>query len=281
MIIKKVKNNLKLTNDGKLEIVFIGCGTAFGKKLFNNNFLLIKGDTHLMVDFGMTGPRALLQSTGLEVTEIENYFISHCHADHIGGLEYIALMNRYYAQKVLNKPKLNMIIPKEFEKILWNYSLRGGLEWNEADPVGKHLKFKDYFNPIRPKQVFDDRRAVMKINFKGINIEIFETNHIPERARSHNEAFHSFGLFVDNKILITCDTKFDRELLDYYGPNVDYIFHDSALEPNPVHSSLKELTKLPKKLKEKIFLMHYDDNFENYDAEGFAGFVKQGYRYIF
>lgn len=281
MNIKKVRKNLKLSNDGNLEIVFIGCGTAFGKKLFNNNFILIKGSTHLLVDFGMTGPQALRESTGLDVSDIENIFISHSHADHIGGLEYLALINRYFSQKTFNRPKINMIISKEFEKILWNNSLKGGMEWNEKDPLGKLLKFSDYFKTIRPKPIYDNNRSSMKINFQGINIEIFETNHIPEKARSHHEAFHSYGLFVDNRILITCDTKFDRELLEFYNPYTEYIFHDTAFEDNPVHASLKELKKLPKKIKEKMFLMHYEDNWEDQNIDGFAGLVKQGYRYIF
>ena len=40
----KIEDKLSLQNDGKLEIVFIGTGTAFSEKLGNNNILIIKGD---------------------------------------------------------------------------------------------------------------------------------------------------------------------------------------------------------------------------------------------
>ncbi|NQW29443.1 MAG: hypothetical protein HQ472_02895 [Ignavibacteria bacterium] len=55
MIEERIENPLSLKNDGKLEVVFLGTGTAFAKDLYQTNLLLIKGDTHILVDFGMTG----------------------------------------------------------------------------------------------------------------------------------------------------------------------------------------------------------------------------------
>ncbi len=69
---KSKKNNQKLSlvNNGDLELFFIGTGSAFAKTSYQTNFIIIKGDTHIMVDFGMTGPRALYKTTGLDATEI-------------------------------------------------------------------------------------------------------------------------------------------------------------------------------------------------------------------
>ena len=50
-------NRLSLKNDGQLELFFIGVGSAFALKNNQTNFLIIKGDKHIMVDFGMTGRR--------------------------------------------------------------------------------------------------------------------------------------------------------------------------------------------------------------------------------
>lgn len=279
MKIEKLHKPLSLKNDGNLEIVFIGCGTAFGKVLYNNNLIVIKGDTHLLIDFGMTGPIALRENTGLEVSDIENILITHSHADHIGGLEYLALFNRYVAQKFMNKPKLKMIISEDYEKILWNMSLRGGMEWNETSTSNKRLTFQDYFIPVRPRLISVKPRLIQDIDFEGINLEIFGTNHIPENAETQADAFITYGVFIDNRIFISGDTKFDLRLIEKYADKSEFIFHDSSFSPNPVHSSIEELRTLPANVKEKIYLMHYGDNWQDQDITGFAGLVKEGYRY--
>ena len=66
---------------------FIGTGSAFAKTHHQTNFLIIKGDHHIMVDFGMTGPNALRETAGLEPTDLKCILPTHSHADHIGGIE--------------------------------------------------------------------------------------------------------------------------------------------------------------------------------------------------
>ncbi|MFK5281974.1 hypothetical protein ACI3PL_20700, partial [Lacticaseibacillus paracasei] len=65
------EEKLSLKNDGALEVFFIGTGSAFAKTHYQTNFLIIKGDHHVMVDFGITGPVALPQTSKLEATDIE------------------------------------------------------------------------------------------------------------------------------------------------------------------------------------------------------------------
>jgi ribonuclease BN (tRNA processing enzyme) len=74
-----------LENKGDLELTFIGTGGAFSKKYFQNNVLVVKGDSHLLIDCGTRAPEAL-DLLGLSVGAIRNYLVTHSHADHIGGL---------------------------------------------------------------------------------------------------------------------------------------------------------------------------------------------------
>ncbi|MBI5323911.1 MAG: MBL fold metallo-hydrolase [Ignavibacteriae bacterium] len=278
MKIIKCKKPLKLKNSGKLEFVFIGTGTALGKKLFHNNCIIIKGNSHILVDFGMTGPEALRESAGLDVLDIENIIITHSHADHIGGLEYLALSRKYSRNK---NNKLKLISTSEYRNILWEMSLRGGMEWNETNKSGKPLTFSDYFEHIKPKVISESPRLVVGIEFQGIKIEMFRTLHIPENAETFADAFLTFGIFVDNHVLFTADTKYDKSLIDMYAHKSEVIFHDASFEPNPVHASVQQLRKLPKNIKKKIYLMHYGDDWAKYDVSDFAGIARQGYRYIF
>lgn len=270
-----------MTNDGTLEIVFLGVGGAFSQTLFNTNFLIIKGDAHLLVDFGTTGPFSLPASTGLTLSDIQAILPTHSHCDHIGGIESLALWNRYVAIPQFGKHKISMIISEEYEDILWNQSLRGGMEQNEYSSEGKPLAMSDFFDIIRPNWLDREPRLRLELDWNGIHIELFGTNHVPEQASSASSAFITHGLHIDGRVFFSGDTKFDKELLNMYADRSEYMFHDASFFPNPVHASLEELRTLPSSIKEKMFLVHYGDAHAQYSVEEFCGFTQKGMRYIF
>lgn len=281
MKIVPVEKPLRLTNDGTLEIVFLGVGGAFSQTLFNTNFLIIKGDAHLLVDFGTTGPFSLPASTGLTLSDIQAILPTHSHCDHIGGIESLALWNRYVAIPQFGKHKISMIISEEYEDILWNQSLRGGMEQNEYSSEGKPLAISDFFDIIRPNWLDREPRLRLELDWNGIHIELFGTNHVPEQASSASSAFITHGLHIDGRVFFSGDTKFDKELLNMYADRSEYMFHDASFFPNPVHASLEELRTLPSSIKEKMFLVHYGDAHAQYSVEEFCGFTQKGMRYIF
>ena len=271
---------LPLTNSGNLEVFFIGVGSAFALKHYQLNLLLVKGKHHVMVDFGMTGPIALEKTAGLAVTDITTFLPTHSHADHIGGLEAACLLNRYVGMKSKGKPKLKAIVTEGYQEILWDRSLRGGLEWNE-EAGGHHLCFTDYFDVIRPQWLANSPRERFSVRVGEIEIEMFRTRHVPDCANGWQDAFTSFGLFVDGHVFISMDTQFDRELIAEYAPRSTAMFHDVQFFPGAVHAPLADLRTLPAEIKAKMHLMHYADNWEAQDITGFAGWTKQGVRYIF
>jgi ribonuclease BN (tRNA processing enzyme) len=274
-------NKLALTTDGELKLFFIGVGSAFAAKNFQNNVLIIKGDTHIMVDFGMTGPQALLTTTGLAPTDIGMVLPTHSHADHVGGLECVALTNRYVGQRFMHKPKTKMVIGQEYQRILWDYTLRGGLEWNE-EPTDTHkrLTFSDFFEVIRPTWKSHQPREIFEVEVGPIHLEMFRTRHIPEQSTGWETSFVSFGLMIDNKVFFSGDTQFDPELVEMYS-HAKVMFHDVQFFPGAVHAPLEDLRKLPKGIKSKMLLMHYADNYEAQKVEEFAGWAKQGVEYTF
>lgn len=281
-VISETKKPLSLKDNGELELFFIGTGSAFATSLYQTNFLIIKGDQHILIDFGMTGPAALLNTAGLKASDIEVILPTHSHADHVGGIECLGLMNRYIGMKFMNKPKIKMIISEEYQRVLWDSTLRGGMEWNEQEiETGRKLSFGDYFQLIRPIWKKSQPREVFEIDFNGIHLEMFRVKHTPESANDWQESFIGHGLFIDDKVFVSGDTKFDLDLINMYKDRAKVMFHDTQFFKGGVHASLEELKTLPDEVKRKMFLMHYPDGWEKQKIEDFAGYTEQGKSYIF
>lgn len=272
---------LSLTNDGHLEIFFLGVGAAASERNFQNNFLIIKGNQHLLVDLGSTGQRALKETAGLAVTDIEWVFPTHSHADHVGGIENMAQLNRYVGIPFLKRPKLKMLITEEYQRILWEHTLQGGLQHNEqAAETGRLMQLSDYFNILRPHWEVRQPREVFWYDLGPIHLEIFRTCHIPDMAPSWEASFISYGMTIDNRVFVSCDTKFDHDLIHMYSHS-EVMFHDCQFFPGAVHAPLTDLRGESAEVKAKMYLNHYADNWEKQDISGFGGWTQQGVRYIF
>ena len=271
---------LPLTNSGDLSLTFIGAGSAFTKKYFQNNLLIVKGDSHLLVDCGTRTPEAL-GLLGLSVTKIRNYLITHSHADHIGGLEEVMLLNRYGARQ-----KATLVATEKLRRVLWSMSLRGGAAYNEKHD-GKILELGDFWNFMTPSRVPSGPRELCEVDVGGIGIRLFRTKHTPDSARDWRSSFLSYGLIIDERVLFTSDTRYDPAMVEDFEAEYHFeaIFHDCQLFTGGVHASLEELAGLPEAIRAKTRLMHYGDNVEAFSGRikelGFAGLASQWTSYLF
>lgn len=271
---------LSLTNDGELSLFFVGVGSAFTKRNYQTNLLIIKGNDHILIDCGTKCTQALYE-LGLSITDIQNFLITHSHADHIGGLEEASLVGRYFARK---KPV--MVINETYQHILWDMSLRGGCAFSE-EKAGAVLTFGDFWEINRPKWLVNYPRETLEANVGGINLKLFRTKHIPDNSDSWETSFWSCGLIIDDKVMFTSDTRFDADLIDTYDKlfKFEMIFHDCQFFTGGVHASLDELNELPPAIKKKTYLTHYGDNWEKFEPKveeyGFAGLCKQHVHYNF
>jgi ribonuclease BN (tRNA processing enzyme) len=269
-----------LATDGTLELTFVGSGGAFSKKFFQNNLLVVKGGSHLLVDCGTRATEAL-GALGVPVAQLRNYLVTHCHADHAGGLEEIALMGRYAFKR---KPA--MVVTDRLRKVLWSMTLRGGAAFNEEHD-GKYLEFEDFWDQIRPKAVKGADRELCAALVGEIEVLLFRTKHIPDSSPDWSSSFPSYGVVIDRRVLFTSDTRYDPEMVlaldGEYG--LEAIFHDCQFYAGGVHASLDELAALPAAIKAKTRLMHYGDKVDEMlprIAElGFAGIAEQWATYRF
>ena len=256
----------------------MGVGSAFTKRNRQSNFLIIQGDHHVLVDCGTLGPLAL-DDLGLSVSKVQCYLPTHSHADHIGGFEEVALVNRYISN-ASNKPK--MIVPKEYQGLLWDKSLAGGIEFCEV-AQGQPLQLTDFFDIFRPKEMELFGRKLWSYQHGPMELILMRTLHIPDSAISIDEAQWCSGILVNRRVWVSGDTMFDKDYPTQFSKISEVMFHDCQMFQGGVHASYRQLMTLPDEVRSKTYLYHYNDNWDNpktwvEDSDNFTGDpVKDGF----
>lgn len=240
-----------------LILQMLGTGSAFAKRFYNNNALLESGGRTLLLDCGITAPRALFE-LGRGFDEIDAILITHIHADHVGGLEEMAFQMKFIFRR---KPVL--YVAEALIEPLWENSLRGGLEQEDLRSL------EDYFE-VRPLTPGTPTELL-----PGLKAELLQTPHIPNRP--------SYSILFNDFFFYTADMVFDGDLLDHLVEKrgVTAIFHDCQLHPpGIVHADLSRLLTLPEHIQRIVYLMHYGD-----DQPAFVGrtgpmtFIEQHAKY--
>ncbi|MGE0433410.1 MAG: MBL fold metallo-hydrolase [Planctomycetota bacterium] len=268
--VRVTSRKLKLSTadiGGHLRLAWLGVGSAFSTGNWQTNLIIIKGDASIMVDCGTLANRALA-GIGLSALDIRCILPTHSHADHVGGIEEVALKWRYVAPFIFGGTKgdhkPDAIITERYQQMLWGQTLRGGLAYSEEmtrDGELGEMVFEDYFNPIRPGNAPNAiDRPVFTANYKGIDLKMMRTKHIPEQPTTWRNCCWSCGLTIDDRVLYPGDTRFDPELVrDFTTDKIETIFHDAQSFPGGVHAGLAELKTLPDEIRRRMYLLHLDD----------------------
>lgn len=257
-----------------MTLKFLGAGGAFAPVSVGNSNLLLTSASgkRLLIDFGTTGPYILRDELGVPFNDIDGVYVSHCHSDHIGGLEQFAF-SRYFIPP-RTRPKL-FGVPEIFDE-LWNRSLRGGLD----SVQGKMMTLTDYFD-CQPM-------TGGTFEWEGWRFEAVPTVHIV----SGYTIKHSYGLFfkpihgVGEAVFFTTDTMFAPDLLAPWYYKASLILHDCETLPEEyrsgVHAHIKDLASLPEHVRKhpspqvrQFWLYHHGDPAHPL-GDQFAGFVTKG-----
>ncbi|MFC3908963.1 MBL fold metallo-hydrolase [Legionella dresdenensis] len=249
-----------------MKLIFLGAGSAFtvGTDNFHSNMLFVSDNQEkLMIDCG-SDARFSLFKQNLNHLDISNVYISHLHADHAGGLEWLALTTKF-DPRCTKKP--NLYLCEMLINDLWNKTLSGGLSTIQCEFAQLDTFFNIHNIPVNGS-----------FTWESCEFRLVQTVHVMNGF----SLMYSFGLLftINNmKIFITTDTQFaPRQMTDFYE-RADIIFHDCETSPfmSGVHAHYNEMRGMPEHLKAKMWLYHYNPGpLPSATADGFRGFVMPG-----
>ena len=128
-----------------------------------------------------------------------------------------------------------------------------------------------------------------------IDLVFMRTRHIPDSTTSIDEAQWCSGILVNNRVWVSGDTMFDRNYPTSFSEISEVMFHDCQMFKGGVHASYRELMTLPAEVRSKMYLYHYNDNWDNPKTwvgtldgftgdplqDGFLGWTQQQVAYDF
>ena len=186
-----------------LKIVILGSGNAFAQ--FNQyqsaHYIEFDENQKIILDCGPAILQAV-QSSDVNIDDLDCLFISHLHGDHLAGLPFLLLYYKFVVNRI-NKP-------------LHIYG-----------PPGLLNQLENLFNGNYPNLLLNDN-SLYEIHEIGLNetkkvlgsvsVTSFEANHIP----------NAFGYTVEKnnlKIIYSGDNEFKPEQIKYFD-NGTVLIHE-------------------------------------------------------
>lgn len=263
-----------------MQLFALGTGNSGAKKNWHSNFVVVQNGKYLLIDCG-SDIRFSMDIFDLSPKDIDAVYVSHLHADHIGGLEWLGQSTLF--NPTLPRPK--MYGEACLLKDLWAKSLSGGLEGLEGHKYtevnGEGVVLSTYYDvhPVKVNSSF---------TWEGIKFDIVQSVHITAKYALCN----SFGLMwsdpdTKERVYLTTDVQYSPEAsMRAFYTEADHIFQDCETTPGKsgVHANYTDLVSLPEVIKSKMWLYHYQDNvvlgWEEWEnkakSDGFRGFLKTG-----
>lgn len=248
-----------------MQLLFLGSGSAHtleGGNFQSNMLLIADNDERMLIDCG-SDIRWSLAHQGLTYRDVTDIYVSHLHADHIGGLEHVGFQRKFDPR--CERPRL--YVEQSLPGPLWEHSLKGGMGLIAEGETSLATYFD--VQALQANQPFD---------WHGARLTPVPTTHVT----SVHRRLVSHGLMIEHsgrRAFITTDTQFCPDDLKPQYAAADLIFHDCELGRvrTGVHSHYDDLTRLPDPVKRKTWLYDYQGAvLPDVLADGFRGLVHCG-----
>lgn len=243
-----------------LEFTPLGVGDAFSARWYSSCLLVEHGESRLLIDCPhpirkMVHEAESLRERRIDLDRIDAVVLTHIHADHCSGLESFA----FYFRFALGR-RVRLLAHATVLERLWDDCLRAGMD-ALLGPSGQLsvMRFEDYFEPLE----LDFSRPITEGPF---DVECRPTrHHIPTTALRISAGGCSLGY--------SADTAFDPGLIDWLA-DCDRIVHETNLG---THTPYERLAALPAEIRDKMYLIHFDDRFDA--SNSMIEPLRQGRRY--
>ena len=230
-------------------IKMLGTGHGFVFDMYNTCFLLQNNDDFLLVDTGGgTEIVRRLKQSSIELKDIHNIFISHCHTDHILGLMWILKrMSKMFGNEIY-EGKLNIYCNSEVA---------------EAIPsIYSHLFPKRRVEALAERIDIHILTDGDKFKTAGLEFTAIDT-------KAKKNALLGFEVVLDNnkRLVFLGDEECNPEIY-HKIENADYVMHEAfCLDSEEKifkpyehgHSTVKSVCEKMKKLNIKNLILYHTE----------------------
>lgn len=227
------------------EVTALGVGDTFSEHHHTASLLFTCDGFNLAIDCpdryrGVLKKLSPCAGRRLLLEDVEHFFITHVHGDHMNGLEGVAFYKRFAEGK-----RLKLHATPEVREVIWDQRLRAPMEQLWDGSSMRSLGFDDYFD-------FTQTPWQKPFAIGPFEITLRRTqHHVPTAAMLVRAQGRTFGY--------SSDTAFDPELIEFLSA-ADVIVHETNL--GPAHTAYADLLTLPAAIRERMKLIHYPDGFD-------------------